>query len=46
MLVQRLPEAGLFVLFRKQPGNERLYRFGRAADGSPAPAWDWEDVWQ
>ena len=46
MLIQRLPEAGLFVLFREQPGNERLYQFGREADGSPAPAWGWDDVWQ
>ncbi|MGI5176091.1 hypothetical protein ACQEVZ_07170 [Dactylosporangium sp. CA-152071] len=46
MLIQRLPEAGLFVLFREQPGNERLYQFGRDADGGPARAWDWEDVWQ
>lgn len=44
MLIQRLPEAGLFGLFREQPGNERLYQFGCEADGGPAPAWDWDDV--
>lgn len=42
----RLPGAGLFGLFRKQPGNEWLYQFGRQADGGPAPAWGWDDVWQ
>jgi hypothetical protein len=21
------------------------YRFGREADGGPAPAWGWDDVW-
>lgn len=46
MLTRRLPEAGLFVLFREQPGNDRLYQFGREADGGPAPAWGWDDVWQ
>ena len=46
MLIQRLPEAGLFGLFREQPGNERRYQFGREADGSPAPAWGWDDIWQ
>ncbi len=45
MLIRRLPEAGLFGLFREQPGNERLYQFGREADGGPAPAWGWDDVW-
>ncbi len=44
ILIQRLPEEGLFGLFREQPGNERLYRFGREANGSPAPAWDWNDI--
>ena len=46
MLIRRLPEAGLFGLFREQPGNERLYQFGREADGGPAPAWSWDDIWQ
>ncbi|WIM99725.1 hypothetical protein ACTOB_003386 [Actinoplanes oblitus] len=46
MYAQRLPEAGQFLLFREQPGNEQLYRFGREADGTPAPAWDWDDVLQ
>lgn len=43
-LTQRLPEAGLFDLFCQQPGNERLYRFGREKDGNPAPAWTWDDI--
>ena len=46
MLIWRLPDAGLFGLFREQPGNERLYQFGREAEGSAAPEWDWNDVWQ
>lgn len=44
VLIQRLPEAGMFCLFREQPGNERLYRFGREEDGGPALVWGWDDL--
>jgi len=43
-LVNRLPAEGLFDLFRKQPWNERRYKFGRELDGAPAPSWDWYDL--
>jgi hypothetical protein len=44
VLVDRLPAEGLFHLFREQAGHEARYRFGREADGSPAPSWGWDDL--
>ena len=34
-LAERLPEVGMFELFREQ-GRQDQFRFGREADGSPA----------
>jgi len=44
VLADRLPGAGMFELFREQPGRQDRFRFGREADGSPARAWGWEDL--
>jgi hypothetical protein len=41
---ERLPEVGLFELFRKQESHQDRFRFGREADGSPAGPWGWEDL--
>jgi hypothetical protein len=43
-LDKRLPAEGLFGLFRKQPGHETRYRFGREPGGGPAPSWGWNDL--
>ena len=43
-LADRLPEAGMFELFREQEGRQDRFRFGREADGSPARPWAWEDL--
>jgi hypothetical protein len=43
-LVDRLPAEGGFVLFRNQSDHKTRYRFGREPDGSPAPAWGWDDL--
>ena len=43
-LADRLPEAGMFELFREQEDHRDPFRFGREADGSPAEPWDWEDL--
>ena len=44
VLIDRLPGAGMFQLFRDQEGHQERFRFGREADGSPAGQWDWEDL--
>ena len=43
-LVDRLPGAGMFELFRQQRDPQDQFRFGREADGSPAKPWDWGDL--
>ena len=43
-LVDRLPAEGMFDLFRRQPEHKTQYTFGREPDGSPAPAWGWDDL--
>jgi hypothetical protein len=43
-LADRLPEAGMFELFREQEHCQERFRFGRELDGSPAKPWDWEDL--
>ena len=43
-LIDRLPAEGRFDVFCKQSEHQMRYRFGRETDGSPAPAWDWEDL--
>jgi uncharacterized protein YidB (DUF937 family) len=43
-LVDRLPAEGGFALFCEQSDHRMQYRFGREADGSPAPSWGWEDL--
>ena len=43
-LADRLPEAGLFELFRAQHDHQNRFRYGREADGSPAEPWGWEDL--
>ena len=44
VLVDRLPAAGHFDVFQQVAGHEVRYRFGREADGSPAPSWGWDDL--
>jgi len=43
-LAERLPGAGMFELFHEQQDRQDRFRFGREADGSPAPSWGWEDL--
>ena len=43
-LVDRLPAAGMFELFRQQEDHQDRFRFGREADGTPAEPWSWEDL--
>jgi hypothetical protein len=43
-LVNQLPGAGMFELFRQQWGPQDQFRFGREADGSPAKPRDWGDL--
>ena len=43
-LATRLPEAGLFELFRELEDRENRFRFGREADGSPSRPWGWDDL--
>ena len=43
-LTGRLRAAGLFGLFLEQKGLADQFRFGREADGTPAPPWGWEDL--
>jgi hypothetical protein len=43
-LISRLPAEGLFHLFRQEADHEKQYRFGREADGRPAPEWSWMDL--
>ena len=43
-LVNQLPGAGMFELFRQQRDPQDQFRFGREADGSPAKRWDWGDL--
>jgi hypothetical protein len=43
-LVNQLPGAGMFELFRQQWGPQDQFRFGREADGTPAGPWDWGDL--
>ena len=44
VLIDRLPGAALFKLFREQEDHQERFRFGREADGSPAEPWGWEDL--
>jgi uncharacterized protein YidB (DUF937 family) len=44
VLVDRLPAQGLFYDFQREAGHKVRYRFGREADGSPAPSWAWADL--
>lgn len=43
-LAGRLPEAGMFELFREQEDRQDRFRFGREADGSSAEPWGWDDL--
>jgi hypothetical protein len=43
-LIERLPAAGMFQLFREQQGRREQFRFGREADGCPAQPWAWTDL--
>jgi hypothetical protein len=43
-LLDRLPEGGMFELFREQEGRQDRFRFGREADGSPADRSGWKDL--
>jgi hypothetical protein len=43
-LIDRLPGAGMFELFRQQEARRDRFRSGREADGSPAGPWGWEDL--
>jgi hypothetical protein len=43
-LVERLPGAGMFHLFREQEDHRNRFRFGRETDGRPAEPWDWDDL--
>jgi hypothetical protein len=43
-LIERLPAAGMFELFRKQEGRGETFQFGREADGRPAKRWAWTDL--
>jgi hypothetical protein len=45
-LIARLPTGGMFELFLRQgqKGPADQFRFGRQADGTPAPQWGWEDL--
>lgn len=43
-LIERMPAAGRFQLFRKQEGREGQFQFGRDADGRPAKRWGWTDL--
>jgi hypothetical protein len=43
-LVDRLAAERQFDLFDKQAGIHTPYKFGREPDGSPAPAWSWNDL--
>ena len=43
-LLDELPAEGRFDLFCTCANHQVLFRFGREADGSPAPTWGWEDL--
>ncbi len=43
-LAARLPAADMFRLFLEQEGRADQFRFGREPDGTPAAAWDWDDL--
>jgi hypothetical protein len=43
-LIEGLPAAGLFQLFRELDSHAEQFRFGREADGSPAKPWAWTDI--
>ena len=43
-LADRLPAVGRFGLFLEQEGRADQFRFGREPDGTPAAAWDWDDL--
>ena len=43
-LIERLPGAGLFQLFRAQEDCGEQFRFGRDANGRPAKPWAWTDL--
>jgi hypothetical protein len=43
-LAGQSPAADMFLLFLEQQGSADEFRFGREADGTPAPPWDWEDL--
>ena len=43
-LASRLPAAGMFELFLRQPGASDQFRFGREADGTPTAPWSWDDL--
>ena len=44
ILIERLPDVGMFQLFCRETGQEERFRFGREADGHPAESWSWEDL--
>jgi hypothetical protein len=45
ILTERLPAAGLFVLYLRRNNHQDLYRFGRHPDdGTPVPLWGWDDL--
>ena len=43
-LAGRLSAVGMFGLFLQQNGPADQFRFGREANGTPAPPWGWEDL--
>ncbi len=44
ILIKRLPGEGCFERFLVEGENERVYRFGREPDGTPARRWGWKDL--
>ncbi|URM96625.1 hypothetical protein LUW76_21085 [Actinomadura madurae] len=44
-LAERAATAGAFTIFLDAaPGRAERFRFGRAHDGTPEPAWQWHDL--
>lgn len=44
LLATRLPAEGHFHLLLNETKQEKLYKFGREPDGSPARPWNWDDL--
>lgn len=43
-LVERLPAAGLFGMYRYRRDDPEAFRYGREPDGRPSPPWGWGDL--